>query len=128
MSIPITEPRASRTPLVVVLTLIVVAVLVAVMSVVFAPSETTEKAQAHALTSVTNSGIPGALSQGITAVRDNGTYTYPQPGYGAVWGIKAIRVEHGTCVSINGGTPKCATAGAFNVALGIGSYYVRRTK
>lgn len=109
---------------------IALAVLFAVIIgfAVFRPT-VPEPAAGHSLTSVTNSGIPGALGQGITVVRDNGSYAYPVPGGSAVWGVKAIRVERGTCVSINGAAPRCAIGIApYNVALGINSYYVRRTR
>lgn len=122
MTIPITpEPRRrSAVPLPIVMLLI--AILVAITGITVWEMNQPEPAAGYAMTSVTNTGT----TQGITLVRDNGTYVWPNPGQ-TLWGIKAVRIMSGTCVSINGGAQKCATS-AYNYNLPLGSYQVRRTR
>lgn len=106
------------------------AVLVGLSALVVWETSRPEPAAANPLTSVRNLGSLTGAPPYVTVVRDNGSHVLLSYAGQTVWGVKAVRVERGQCIRLNGAPARCATAttGAFNIALGISSYTVERTK
>lgn len=100
--------------------------LVIIGFAVFRPA-TPEPAQAHALTSVTNTA---SVKSGTTVVRlglDNGGQ-WLLSAQSTKWAVASIIVDPGQCVSINGGAQRCSSGASLRIPLGLGQYYVRRTR
>lgn len=102
-----------------------IAAAVGVGVIVGTQTADTQPAQAHAMTSVRNGTTSKYLP--IYVIRDSGLRNVVSEGR-TVWGVKALAVQSGTCVRLNGGTPICSTSGWKTVPLALGSYVAVRTK
>lgn len=100
--------------------------LVIIGFAVFSPP-TEEPAQAHAMTSVTNTA---SVKSGTTVVRLglDGGGQWLLSAQSTKWAVTSIIVDPGQCVSINGGAQRCSSGASLYIPLGLGQYYVRRTR
>lgn len=107
---------------------IALAVLFAVIIgfAVFRPA-VPEPAQAHALTSVTNSASVNSSATVVRLGMDAGGQVLLS-AQATKWAVTSIIIDPGQCVSINGGAQKCSPGTYLRVYLGVGQYYVRRTR